>query len=207
MHPNGQIPAYEFAFSDVNPPVHAWAHAGASTRLTRTAWACANVIFLDARLPEAAAQFHLVGESQGSRRATTSSPAASSASTTSASSTARSRCPAAVSSSRPTAPRGWRFTAPRCSRWRSSWRQTNPAYEDIASKFFEHFVAIADAMNHFGGHRAVGRRGRILLRSDPYQRPHIPLKVRSMVGIIALVRGGSPRGRRRSGGCPASSSG
>ena len=25
MHPNGQIPAYEFAFEDVNPPVHAWA--------------------------------------------------------------------------------------------------------------------------------------------------------------------------------------
>ena len=25
MHPNGQIPAYEFEFSDVNPPVHAWA--------------------------------------------------------------------------------------------------------------------------------------------------------------------------------------
>src|SRR5438552_1295398 len=25
LHPNGQIPAYEWAFSDVNPPVHAWA--------------------------------------------------------------------------------------------------------------------------------------------------------------------------------------
>ena len=25
MHPNGQIPAYEFEFGDVNPPVHAWA--------------------------------------------------------------------------------------------------------------------------------------------------------------------------------------
>ncbi|ACC71576.1 glucosidase [Paraburkholderia phymatum] len=25
MHPNGQIPAYEWAFSDANPPVHAWA--------------------------------------------------------------------------------------------------------------------------------------------------------------------------------------
>ena len=24
MHPNGQLPAYEWAFSDVNPPVHAW---------------------------------------------------------------------------------------------------------------------------------------------------------------------------------------
>ena len=25
MHPNGQMPAYEFNFGDVNPPVHAWA--------------------------------------------------------------------------------------------------------------------------------------------------------------------------------------
>ena len=25
MHPNGQIPAYEWQFGDVNPPVHAWA--------------------------------------------------------------------------------------------------------------------------------------------------------------------------------------
>ena len=25
MHPNGQLPAYEWKFSDVNPPVHAWA--------------------------------------------------------------------------------------------------------------------------------------------------------------------------------------
>ena len=24
MHPNGQIPAYEWNFGDVNPPVHAW---------------------------------------------------------------------------------------------------------------------------------------------------------------------------------------
>ena len=25
LHPSGQIPAYEWNFSDVNPPVHAWA--------------------------------------------------------------------------------------------------------------------------------------------------------------------------------------
>lgn len=25
MHPNGQLPAYEWALGDVNPPVHAWA--------------------------------------------------------------------------------------------------------------------------------------------------------------------------------------
>ena len=65
MHPNGQLPAYEWAFGDVNPPVHAWAtwrvfqidreHRGGKRRpgVSRT------------RLPQADAQFHLVGEPQG----------------------------------------------------------------------------------------------------------------------------------------------
>ncbi len=34
----------------------------------------------------------------------------------------------------------------------------NPAYEDMASKFFEHFVAIADAMNNLGGTASGTRR-------------------------------------------------
>ena len=59
MHPNGQIPAYEWDFGDVNPPVHAWAvwrlqqiraPAGGATRIPR------------ARLSQAADQLHLVGE-------------------------------------------------------------------------------------------------------------------------------------------------
>ncbi len=29
--------------------------------------------------------------------------------------------------------------------------QEDPSYEDIASKFFEHFIAIADAINSLGG--------------------------------------------------------
>ena len=44
MHPDGQLPAYEWAFGDVNPPVHAaWAPPGGSTRSTagRTAAAIA----------------------------------------------------------------------------------------------------------------------------------------------------------------------
>ena len=32
-----------------------------------------------------------------------------------------------------------------------SWRDDDPAYEDVASKFFEHFVYIAQAMNDMGG--------------------------------------------------------
>ena len=42
----------------------------------------------------------------------------------------------------------------------------DPAYEDVASKFFEHFVYIAQAMNNLGGHgiALVGRGRRLLLR-------------------------------------------
>ena len=68
MHPNGQLPAYEWAFGDVNPPVHAWAawrvykveqkrHGHRRSKISR------------ADLPKAVAQLHLVGESQGHRGA------------------------------------------------------------------------------------------------------------------------------------------
>jgi hypothetical protein len=41
MHPNGQLPAYEWALGDVNPPVHAWL-AGAYTR-SKNAFAAARI--------------------------------------------------------------------------------------------------------------------------------------------------------------------
>ena len=66
----------------------------------------------------------------------------------------------------------------------------DPAYEDVASKFFEHFLYIAHAMNNIGRrrHRALGRGGRLLLRraAPARRRRSIPLKVRSMVGLIPL---------------------
>ena len=92
MHPNGQIPAYEFALRRREP---AGARLGRVARLQddRRRAAQRDRVFLERVLPEAAAQLHLVGEPQGRRRATTSSPAASSGSTTSASSTARKPLP------------------------------------------------------------------------------------------------------------------
>ena len=110
MHPNGQLPAYEWAFGDVNPPVHAWA-ALARLQDREEAARHGRSRVSGADLPQAAAEFHLVGEPQGCRRATTSSRAASWASTTSASSTAARRCRPAATSNSPTAPAGWRCTA------------------------------------------------------------------------------------------------
>ena len=67
LHPNGQIPAYEWNFSDVNPPVHAWA----TLFLHRTEQALRGEV--GPRLPQvdlqqAAAELHLVGQPQGPLR-------------------------------------------------------------------------------------------------------------------------------------------
>ena len=165
LHPNGQIPAYEWNFGDVNPPVHAWATLFVYQHRAETHAARATATFLRARLPQAAAELHLVGQPQGPPTAATSSRAASSASTTSASSTAARRCRPAATSSRPTARRGWRSTARTCCEIALELARHDPAYEDMALKFVEHFVWIADAMNRPAAtRRAVGRGGRLLLR-------------------------------------------
>jgi hypothetical protein len=62
----------------------------------------------------------------------------------------------------------------------------NPAYEDVASKFFEHFVAIADAMNTVGGTGLWDEQDGFY-----YDRMHtdglvISTRIRSMVGLIPL---------------------
>ena len=121
MHPNGQIPAYEWNFGDVNPPVHAWSTIF-TYRLEKAQTGRGRPGVAQELLPEAAAELHLVGQPQGPHRAGTSSRAASWAWTTSASSTAARRCRPAATWSRPTAPPGWRCSARTCSRSPSSWR-------------------------------------------------------------------------------------
>ena len=63
LHPSGQIPAYEWNFSDVNPPVHAWA----TIFLYRTEQALhgeGDLDFLKRCFSEADVELHLVGEPQ-----------------------------------------------------------------------------------------------------------------------------------------------
>ena len=150
QHPNGQLPAYEWAFSDVNPPVHAWAalarlqdrpagHRQAGPRLPRP------------RLPQAPAQLHVVGQPQGRARGATSSRAASSGWTTSACSTGPRRCPS-----------GGHIGQADGTAWMGLYSlnmlaialelaRDDPSYEDVATKFFEHFLYIAGALNDLGG--------------------------------------------------------
>ena len=82
----------------------------------------------------------------------------------------------------------------------------DPAYEDVASKFFEHFVYIAQAMNDIGGERdrPVGRPGRFLLRRAALggDTSMMPMKVRSMVGLIPLFAVETYEPRRTGTQCP-----
>ena len=159
-----------------------------------------------ARLPEAAAQLHLVGEPQGLRgqpplRRRLPRPRQH----------RRLRPLAAAARRRP--PRAGRrhrldglLLRARCSRWRSSWRSDDPAYEDMASKFFEHFVAIADAMNTLGGTGLWDEEDGFYYDQLHVDGRQIPLRVRSLVGLIPLLR---RRGARRGAArprCPASPS-
>ncbi len=66
---------------------------------------------------------------------------------------------------------------------------SDPTYEDLATKFWEHFIYIADAMNN------IGREGISLWNDDDgfyydvlhiHGRENMPLKARSMVGLIPL---------------------
>ena len=63
----------------------------------------------------------------------------------------------------------------------------NPVYEDMATKFFEHFLYIADAMNHIGDDKTQLWDNEDGFFYDVLHLPNgerIRLKVRSMVGLI-----------------------
>src|SRR4029077_5094368 len=62
----------------------------------------------------------------------------------------------------------------------------NPATEDVASKFFEHFVAIADAMNTLGGTGLWDEQDGFYydrLHTDGHE---MSTRIRSVVGLIPL---------------------
>jgi hypothetical protein len=65
--------------------------------------------------------------------------------------------------------------------------QTNSATEDMASKFFEHFVAIADAINTLGGHGLWNEEDGFYYDQLRVDGQMIPMKIRSVVGLLPLI--------------------
>ena len=171
LHPNGQLPAYEWNFGDVNPPVHAWATMNMYLLEQREPRRRAATSSSSSRRSRSCCSTSPGGSIARTAPAPTSSRAASSASTTSASSTARRRCPPAATSTRPTARPGWSSTASRCCASRSSSRCTTRPTRSSSTSSSSTRCCIAGAMDRVGEQprRDVGRGGRLLLR-----RPALP---------------------------------
>ena len=186
LHPNGQIPAYEWNFGDVNPPVHAWATMFLY-RMEQALHGQGDIEFLKRSFGKLLLNFTW-WVNRKDRFGKNVFEGGFLGSTISASSTAARRCPPAAISNRPTAPPGWRSSARTCSISRSRLAAHDPSYEDMAMKFVEHFLWIAS------GDESRRADDGMWDEEDGfyYDVLRLPdgratrLKVRSMVGLLPL---------------------
>ncbi len=172
QHPNGQLPAYEWAFSDVNPPVHAWA-AWRVYKIEGRRRGSADREFLEKVFHKLLLNFTWwVNRKDPDGRNVFEGGFLGLDNI------------GVFDRSKPL-PTGGHIEQSDGTSWMGMYcldmlaiamelAREDPAYEDVASKFFEHFVYITQAMNNRGGHgiSLVGRGGRILLRrSAPARWP------------------------------------
>src|SRR6266581_7582683 len=188
MHPNGQIPAYEWAFGDVNPPVHAWA-AIRVYQIEKKMYGRADRAFLERIFQKLLINFTWWvnrKDAQGNNIFEGGFLGLDNIGVFDR------------SAPRPT---GGHLGQADGTAWMGMYclnmlsialelAREDPVYEDLASKFFEHFLYIAEALNNVGG---MG----IPLWDDEdeffYDVLHVPngevqkLKVRSLVGLMPLL--------------------
>ena len=187
QHPNGQLPAYEWAFSDVNPPVHAWA-AWRVYKIEARRRGSADREFLEKVFHKLLLNFTWwVNRKDPDGRNVFEGGFLGLDNI------------GVFDRSKPL-PTGGHIEQSDGTSWMGMYcldmlaiamelAREDPAYEDVASKFFEHFVYITQAMNNRGGH------GISLWDEEDgfyYDVLHLPndqhhfMKVRSVVGLIPL---------------------
>ncbi|MCP9452651.1 MAG: glucosidase [Nitrospira sp.] len=187
MHPNGQIPAYEWALGDVNPPVHAWA-AWRVYKIEKKRKGIGDRLFLERVFHKLLLNFtwwvnrkDADGKNifQGGFLGLDNI--------------------GVFDRSKPL-PTGGRLEQADATSWMAMYclnmlsialelARENRAYEDVASKFFEHFVYICRAMNNIGGERIELWDKEDGFFYDVLHLPDgrtLPLKIRSLVGLIPL---------------------
>jgi len=183
-HASGQLPAYEFNFGDVNPPVHAWA-----------CWRVYKITgqrgHRDVQFLERAFQKLMINFTWWVNRKDIHGKHLFSGGFLGLDNIGL------FDRSKPL-PNGMCLEQADGTAWMAFYCGTmlsmalevashNPAYEDIASKFFEHYVAIVDAMNSLGGNGLWDENDGFYYDQALLENGQaVPLRVRSMVGIIPL---------------------
>ena len=193
MHPNGQIPAYEWAFGDVNPPVHAWAAWRVFTIERRARGDGGDRRFLERVFQKLLLNFTWWVNRKDAQDRNIFQGGFLGLDNI-----------GVFDRSQPL-PTGGYLEQSDATSWMAMYAlnllrialelaQTNPVYEDIASKFFEHFLAIATAMSRPPAGHGSDHDGSLWNEEDGlfYDRIHLPdgghvaLKVHSMVSLIPL---------------------
>ena len=191
MHPNGQMPAYEWAFGDVNPPVHAWAAWRVFQIDRKQRGDHGDLEFLERILHKLMLNFTWwVNRKDAEGRNVFQGGFLGLDNI-------------GVFDRSSQLPTGGHIDQADGTSWMAMYAlnlmrialelaQHNRVYEDIATKFFEHFLHIAEAMSHIGGDDGAG----VGLWDEQdeffYDVLHLPdgrkqsLKIRSMVGLIPL---------------------
>ena len=189
MHPNGQLPAYEFAFGDVNPPVHAWA-AWRVYKIAVDAHGHRDRVFLARVFNKLLLNFTWwVNRKDAEGRNLFSGGFLGLDNI------------GVFDRSRPL-PTGGHLEQADGTAWMAFFCATmlsmalelarsEPAYEDMASKFFEHFVHITDAMNALGGKGLWDDQDGFYYDNLHLEQNGVdterPLRVRSLVGLLPLI--------------------
>jgi len=187
MHPNGQLPAYEWALGDVNPPVHAWA-AWRVYKIEKKRCGVGDREFLER-------VFHklLLNFTWWVNRKDTEGRNVFQGGFLGLDNIG-------VFDRSAPLPTGGFLEQADGTGWMAMYSlnllaiamelaKEDPAYEDVASKFWEHFLYIANAMTHLGGDGTDMWFDEDGFFYDVLRLPndgHMHLKIRSMVGLIPL---------------------
>jgi hypothetical protein len=187
MHPNGQLPAYEWAFGDVNPPVHAWA-AWRVYKIDKKRQGKGDRRFLERVFHKLLLNFTWwVNRKDAEGRNVFQGGFLGLDNI-------------GVFDRSAPLPTGGHIEQSDATSWMGMYclnmltialelARDNSAYEDVASKFFEHFVYICRAMNNIGGEKLELWNSEDGFFYDVLHLPNgqqFPMKVRSMVGLIPL---------------------
>ncbi len=187
MHPNGQIPAYEWAFSDVNPPVHAWA-ALRIYQIEAKRRGVADREFLEKIFHKLLLNFTWWVNRKDEEGNNVFEGGFLGLDNI------------GVFDRNMKLPLGGHLEQSDGTSWMAMFclnmlaialelAKTDNVYEDVASKFFEHFVYISDAMNNVGNENTELWSERDGFYYDVLHLPdrrNIPIRLRSMVGLIPL---------------------
>ncbi|HEY3768659.1 MAG TPA: glucosidase [Candidatus Angelobacter sp.] len=188
MHPNGQIPAYEWAFGDVNPPVHAWATYQVYLIDKAKNGGVGDTQFLERVFHKLLLNFTWwvnrkdpegMNIFQGGFLGLDN---------------------IGVFDRSAVLPTGGQIEQSDGTSWMATYSldmlaialelaAVDATYQDVASKFWEHFIYIARAMNDLGSDGLCLWDQKEGFFYDVLQLPngsHVALRVRSMVGLIPL---------------------